>query len=238
MEAAGPAVLAALVIAAGTALQATVGFGLALVAAPVLVLIDPVFVPGPVIASALVLTLRMVWREWSALDWRGSARRSRGACSGRRRRLAGGRALGGRLRPALRRARALRGGSLPGAPPDRAHPAHGLPRRAALGLHGHGVLDRGAAPGARLPERQRRAAARDAGRPVRDGLRLLPDRAGVGRPLREQELLRSLLLVPGVPLGLWLSRPLLRRLEGRSVRPLVLGLSSVAAGVVLLRALL
>jgi hypothetical protein len=45
------------------ALQGAVGFGANLVAAPLLVLLDPVFVPGPLIAVALALNALMVWRE-------------------------------------------------------------------------------------------------------------------------------------------------------------------------------
>jgi uncharacterized membrane protein YfcA len=56
-------VLAALVVLVASALQGAVGFGANLVAAPLLVLIDPVFVPGPLIAVALVLNGLMMWRD-------------------------------------------------------------------------------------------------------------------------------------------------------------------------------
>jgi uncharacterized membrane protein YfcA len=59
----GAAVLALVIIVAASALQGAVGFGANLVAAPLLVMIDPVFVPGPLIAVALVLNGLMMWRD-------------------------------------------------------------------------------------------------------------------------------------------------------------------------------
>jgi uncharacterized membrane protein YfcA len=56
-------VLAALVMAAGCALQGAVGFGANLVAAPLLILIDSRFVPGPTIVATGVLNLLVIRRE-------------------------------------------------------------------------------------------------------------------------------------------------------------------------------
>ncbi len=64
------AVVAAVVLV-GALLQGTVGFGLNLVAAPVLVLLEPRLVPGPLLLCALVLTLAMTWRERRAADLSG-----------------------------------------------------------------------------------------------------------------------------------------------------------------------
>lgn len=56
-------VLAAnLVIGAGAMLQASTGLGAALIVVPLLVMIDPVFVPAPVIFASLLLTLPMAVR--------------------------------------------------------------------------------------------------------------------------------------------------------------------------------
>ncbi|MGK2950212.1 MAG: sulfite exporter TauE/SafE family protein [Acidimicrobiales bacterium] len=60
------AILAFLVMAAGCALQGAVGFGANLVAAPLLLLIDPVFVPGPTIVATGVLNLLVIRREGSS----------------------------------------------------------------------------------------------------------------------------------------------------------------------------
>jgi uncharacterized membrane protein YfcA len=56
------------VLTIGSALQGAVGFGYALVAAPVLVLIDPSLVPGPLLFCGLVLTALMSYRERQAMD--------------------------------------------------------------------------------------------------------------------------------------------------------------------------
>ncbi len=55
---------------AGAILHGSVGFGLALVAAPLLLFVDPAFVPAPLIASAFVLVLAIAIRERRAVDLR------------------------------------------------------------------------------------------------------------------------------------------------------------------------
>src|SRR5690606_623086 len=62
--------LALVIMGFGTAVQAAPGFGLALVAAPLLHLIHPVFVPGPVILCVWTLSLWVFWQERHAVDWR------------------------------------------------------------------------------------------------------------------------------------------------------------------------
>lgn len=59
------------ITAIGALLQGSIGFGLNLLAAPALMFIDPAFVPGPLIADALVLVLLMAWREHRDLDFSG-----------------------------------------------------------------------------------------------------------------------------------------------------------------------
>jgi hypothetical protein len=55
-------------VATGAAVQASIGFGLAMIAAPLLMLIDPAFVPGPMIAIALLLSIWMAWQDRRAID--------------------------------------------------------------------------------------------------------------------------------------------------------------------------
>jgi uncharacterized membrane protein YfcA len=57
------AVLAALVMVAGCAVQGAVGFGANLVAAPLLVLLDVDFVPGPTIVATGILNVLVIRRE-------------------------------------------------------------------------------------------------------------------------------------------------------------------------------
>ena len=53
---------------AGSLLQASVGFGIALFVVPLLVLLNPVFVPGPMLFASLFLAAIMAFRGWSAID--------------------------------------------------------------------------------------------------------------------------------------------------------------------------
>ncbi len=53
---------------AGFTLQGAVGFGMGLLGSPILILIDPRLVPGPVLASTMVFTLMMAVRERRGID--------------------------------------------------------------------------------------------------------------------------------------------------------------------------
>jgi hypothetical protein len=52
------------IIATGAAIQGSVGFGLGVFGAPILLLIDPRLVPGPILLDALLLTVLVAVREW------------------------------------------------------------------------------------------------------------------------------------------------------------------------------
>lgn len=53
-------------------IQGTIGFGYAVLAVPVLSLVDPRLAPVPQILTALPLSLWAFAREWRAVDWRGA----------------------------------------------------------------------------------------------------------------------------------------------------------------------
>jgi uncharacterized membrane protein YfcA len=55
-------------MAVACALHGSVGFGMALVAAPLLILIDPTLVPAPIIVTALLLLVGMILRERTAVS--------------------------------------------------------------------------------------------------------------------------------------------------------------------------
>jgi uncharacterized membrane protein YfcA len=55
-------------VAFGAAVQGAVGFGMALIAAPLLVLIRPELVPGPLLINGLALTLLVARRERDSID--------------------------------------------------------------------------------------------------------------------------------------------------------------------------
>ena len=51
-------------VAFAAAVQGSLGIGMALIAAPILLLIDPRLVPGPFLVAVLVVTVLMTRREW------------------------------------------------------------------------------------------------------------------------------------------------------------------------------
>ncbi len=63
--------IALVAVVAGACLQGSLGFGLGLLAAPVLVLIDTRLVPGPLLCMGLPLAVLVAWRERSSLDFGG-----------------------------------------------------------------------------------------------------------------------------------------------------------------------
>ena len=56
------------VVALGSMVQGSIGFGVNVVAGPILVLIDPALVPGPALVIAFALTLLVALRERAATD--------------------------------------------------------------------------------------------------------------------------------------------------------------------------
>jgi uncharacterized protein len=63
--------LAGLVVLVGATVQGFVGFGLGLFAAPLLALLDPTLVPVPLLLVATVTSVLSVLREHRHTDWRG-----------------------------------------------------------------------------------------------------------------------------------------------------------------------
>ncbi len=53
----------------GSIVQGSVGFGLAVVCAPTLLLVNPTFVPGSLLVAALILSLMMIARERAHVAW-------------------------------------------------------------------------------------------------------------------------------------------------------------------------
>ena len=60
--------IAAGAMTVGCAFQAAVGLGFALVAAPILALVDPQFVPGPLLLAGAALAAIMAHNERAAID--------------------------------------------------------------------------------------------------------------------------------------------------------------------------
>jgi uncharacterized membrane protein YfcA len=64
-------VLVVFVIFVGSFVQSSIGFGLAIVAAPILFLIDPLYVPAPITISALTLSVANSYSHWRSISFRG-----------------------------------------------------------------------------------------------------------------------------------------------------------------------
>jgi len=62
-------VLLLVVTAFASSVQAVLGMGFGLAAAPLLALLDPAFVPGPIVIIGLFSGIAAAWSERSAIDW-------------------------------------------------------------------------------------------------------------------------------------------------------------------------
>jgi uncharacterized protein len=67
----GMLVAAGLVLVVGALVQGSVGYGMALVAAPLLAMVDPTLVPVPLILLTSVHAVLAVVRDWRHADWSG-----------------------------------------------------------------------------------------------------------------------------------------------------------------------
>jgi uncharacterized membrane protein YfcA len=61
--------LATVVVTIGAALQGSIGLGLGMFGAPMLLLVDPGFITGPLLCSALLLTMLLTHRERHAIQY-------------------------------------------------------------------------------------------------------------------------------------------------------------------------
>ncbi|HHX82273.1 MAG TPA: sulfite exporter TauE/SafE family protein [Pseudomonadaceae bacterium] len=230
---------ALLVTILGTVVQAALGFGLALVAAPVLHLLNPGFVPAPVIVCVWTLSLWVFWQERKAVDL------------DRIPVLAGGRLLGAVLAVSVL-------GGLSAATFDLVfgtlvllavmlswlHPQLQANSRnifiATLASGFMGTMSGIGGPPLALVYQNAGVSRLRANMALvfligaSMSLLLL---AWIGR-FGWQEVRLGLWLQPGVLAGILLARPLRRRLDPHHVRPLLLALCSLAALIILVRGVL
>jgi uncharacterized membrane protein YfcA len=231
--------IATLALGAGAALQGAVGYGLGLLAAPVLVLINPRMIPGPFMLAALALTISMTLRERQALDPKGVGWMVAGLLPG---------ALLGVL-------------VLTRLPPGTFNIAFGvaillavlmsasglrLPRRkSVLGAAGFiggvmSILAGMSGPPAALAlqdETPQRLRAMLSIFFIANSLISIAVLIPAGRfGIYEIEL--AAVQLPGILLGYLASYRLVARLDGHSLRPVILGLSALTAVVVILKQVL
>lgn len=63
--------LASCIVMIGAILQGSAGIGLGFIAVPLLVLLNPLFIPGPLLIAALLLTLLIAHREHRSIEFSG-----------------------------------------------------------------------------------------------------------------------------------------------------------------------
>ena len=68
---AGEVAFVVVTVLVGATLQGSVGFGMGLLASPILILLDPRFVPAPILLSTTILTTLLTYRERHAIDFHG-----------------------------------------------------------------------------------------------------------------------------------------------------------------------
>ena len=61
--------LALVLVVVGSIIQGSIGFGLAAVVAPVLLLVNTIFLPGPMLFAAMLLTSLIGWRDRRHTHW-------------------------------------------------------------------------------------------------------------------------------------------------------------------------
>jgi uncharacterized membrane protein YfcA len=230
--------MANLVIALGSFVQGGVGFGSLLIAAPLLVLVEPDLVPGPLLIPGLLLGVVMARRDRGGLDW-----------------LSVGWAFLGRVPGSMAGALILaalpEGGFelLVGATVLLAVLAslsglHIAPTRATLvgagfvaGITGT-TTSVGGPPLAIVYQHHRGDVLRGtlSGFFIMGSLLSMVTLAMVGR-FGAHEILLGLLLVPGTLLGYAISPPFVRWLDRGYTRAAVLGISAGAALLLVLRRL-
>jgi uncharacterized membrane protein YfcA len=233
------AALAVLVVAAGSCLQGAVGFGVNLVATPLLLLLDDVFVPAPVVLASALLNVLVVRREGS------------GSVDPMVRVAIVGQVVGA----------VAAGVTLSALPAGELSILFAGTVLAAVALSASGLHLRPTPPtlvGAGLASGFMGTLSGIGGPPIAlvyqraDGPTLRGTLARyflVGTAvstvaltaagvLGREELVAAAILLPGVVVGFAGSRFLVRHLDQREARPVVLGLSALAAVAVLLRELL
>jgi uncharacterized membrane protein YfcA len=217
-------------MAVGALLQGITGLGLNLFAAPILIILQPRLVPGPVLASALLLNVLMVLRDRTGIDLHGVGWMAAGMLPGA--------VLAGYLLPFISlKTLALVLGSLVlvGVLLSLAG-THFSPRRSVLFLAGFisglgGTLVSIGGPPVALVNQEmkpKKLRATLSGYFILSGLTSLVALVPAGR-MGSLELGLALWLFPGVILGFACSTLLVNKLSGIATRYLLLGLSAISA---------
>ena len=221
-------------VAGAACIQGASGFGMGLLAAPILTLIDRSFAPAPVILAVLPLTFMVALRDWSHLDRRGLAWAIVGRLPGAVLGAAAAAALSGRALALFLGVAVLFAVAVSSLAP-RVRPTRGALVSAGFASGFMGTTTSIGGPPIALvyqssdgPTFRSTLSSFFAIGAVFSLIAL----AVAGR-LGSHELHLGALLWPGVLLGFLLSRPLTRVLDDGWTRPMVLGISALAAVVLI-----
>jgi uncharacterized protein len=227
------------VVAVGAFLQGTTGFGFAMFAAPLLAVIDPTLVPGPILVLTLLMTVGVLLHDWREIDWPGLAWILLGRLPAT---VAAGWAIGLMARDTLSVVFALfvLGGVAVSLGRWRI-----VPNPASLviagGLSGFfGTLTSiGAPPLALVYQGQPGPTIRGTlSANIVVGVLVSIVALAWGGRFGAADAQRTLLLLPAGVVGLLLSRRALARIDGAALRPVLLGVTALSALLVLVRACL
>ncbi len=231
--------LASLVVFVGSLIQGAIGFGVALIGAPLLYLIQPALIPGPMLLAGMCLPMMILLRDWRAVHFPDAGWAVAGQLPGA---LAGIAVLGVVAQDLLGvvfGALVLLGVALSAVGrigrPRQHHVfmASGLaglmatttsiggPPLALAFQHYNGARLRGTLSAVFVP----------------GGVIIIGTLAAFGR-FGVPELVMGLSLLPGVAVGFWLSGRLAAWLDRDWLRPALLGVSAVAAVAAMLSALI
>ncbi|MGH9137941.1 MAG: sulfite exporter TauE/SafE family protein [Acidimicrobiales bacterium] len=232
-------VLGTLVVLAGACLQGVVGFGSNLVAAPLLVLVSTRFVPAPLIVVTTLLNVLVTRREGRAsvdkqISWAIVGQVGGALAAGVALLAVSDRGLSVLFAGIVLTAVALSVGGWHLPPTPRTLAGAGV----AAGFMGT-ISGIGGPPIALVYQRADAPTLRGtlARFFLAGGAISIATLAAVGH-VDAETVVPTLVLVPGMVAGFLLSRPLVRRLDRATARPVVLVLSTAAALAVLARELL
>jgi uncharacterized membrane protein YfcA len=62
-------VIALVMVTIASAIQGAIGFGLAVISAPLLLMLDPIFLPGPMLIAGMLLTMLVAFRDRDHAVW-------------------------------------------------------------------------------------------------------------------------------------------------------------------------
>ena len=230
----------ALVLAAiGAALQGSVGLGLAVVAAPILLLFNPLWVPGPMLLAAMLLVTLIAHRDRAHIIAGDVALATTGRILGTMPAAYAMNLLPSGIYDLVFGVIVLSGVllSVSGWHVEADAAERGLFRH-ILRRRQHDLVGRRSADGADLPARSRPERPRhDVGdlHPRHDHF----DQPACGGPATSAmtQLMMGLSLMPGILVGFACSRYTAAWLDRRHTRPAILTVSAVSALVILVRAI-